>query len=162
MEGCVPVSFTLNGVAKTSNRASTTPLLWVLRDEFEHTGTKYGCGIVRCFACTVIINGNAQRTCNTSLSSASGKNIVTIEASDETPSSAFPLLGRIRKAWIQEQVPQCGYCQSGMIMAAYGLLIKTPNPTDTQIHTAMGNLCVCGTYERVKKAIKSVQTISYP
>lgn len=145
-------TFFVNGQQYQSSRASTTPLLWVLRDELELTGTKYGCGIVRCFACTVIINGNAQRTCNTSLYSASGKSITTIEA----PRGQNALLDRIRDAWIAEQVPQCGYCQSGMIMAAFALLSKTAKPSDTQIQSAMGNLCVCGTYDRVKKAIRRV------
>lgn len=152
----MPVSFKVNGVAYTSNRASTTPLLWVLRDELELTGTKYGCGIVRCFACTVIINGNVMRTCNTSLNSASGKDILTVEA---PPGNR--LLDAIRAAWELKQVPQCGYCQSGMIMAAYDLLAKNQNPSETQINSAMGNLCVCGTYARVKAAIQHVAQ-NYP
>ena len=150
----MPVTFKVNNVSYTSNRASTTPLLWVLRDEFDLTETKYGCGIVRCFACTVIMGGNAMRTCNTSLNSASGKTILTVAA----PRGLDPLLDKIRDAWVAFQVPQCGYCQSGMIMAVSALLTANPNPSDDEIDGAITNICRCGTYPRVRKAIRSLTT----
>ncbi|GAB3976994.1 (2Fe-2S)-binding protein [Spirosoma terrae] len=125
-----------------------TPLLWVIRENIGLTGTKFGCGMAQCGACTVHMNGEAVRSCVTPLSRAEGKKIVTIEGlSDEVGK-------RVQQAWIDEEVPQCGYCQSGQIMAAAVLLRTTPNPTDTDIDNGMsGNICRCGTYQRIRKAI---------
>jgi isoquinoline 1-oxidoreductase alpha subunit len=125
------------------------PLLWVLRDALGLTGTKFGCGLGQCGACTVHLDGNPVRSCSTPASTAAGKKITTIEGL--SPTSSHPL----QKAWIDEQVPQCGYCQSGQLMTAAALLAKTPRPTDAQIDTAMqGNICRCGTYQRIHRAIK--------
>ncbi|PPE67274.1 (2Fe-2S)-binding protein [Caldimonas caldifontis] len=126
------------------------PLLWVLRDVLQLTGTKFGCGIAACGACTVRVDGQAVRSCVTPLSSVQGRSIQTIEglAGDKEP---HPL----QAAWVAHQVPQCGYCQSGMLMAAAALLDTTPEPTDAQIDAAITNLCRCGTYPRVRAAIKT-------
>jgi len=127
----------------------STPLLWVLRDELGLTGTKFGCGIAQCGACTVHIDGRAVRSCITLLRSATGKKITTIEGLAE--SEPHPL----QKAWIEKDVPQCGYCQSGQIMAAAALLEKSKSPTDAEIDSAMtGLICRCGTYNRIREAIK--------
>ena len=123
------------------------PLLWVLRDHLNLPGTKYGCGIALCGACTVHVDGVALRSCTLPVASVQGKKIVTIEG------LAAQGLHRIQEAWIEHQVPQCGYCQSGMIMSAAALLAKKPRPTDADIDASMTNLCRCGTYARVKKAI---------
>ena len=125
------------------------PLLWVLRDSLGMTGTKYGCGVAACGACTVRIDGAAVRSCVTAAGSVSGKRIQTIESLG-SPGKPHPL----QTAWIAEQVPQCGYCQSGMLMAAAALLEKNPKPTDADIDAAMTNICRCGTYQRVRAAIK--------
>ncbi len=127
----------------------STPLLWVLRDEFGLTGTKFGCGIAQCGACTIHVDGEPRRSCITPLKSAEGKEITTIEGL--SPDSSHPL----QKAWIAEDAPQCGYCQSGQIMAAAGLLKQKPKPTDADIDAAMsGIICRCGTYSRIREAIK--------
>ena len=127
----------------------STPLLWVIRDDIGLTGTKFGCGIAQCGACTVHIDGEARRSCITPLRSVEGKEITTIEGVSND--SSHPL----QKAWIAEDTPQCGYCQSGQIMAAAGLLKQKPNPTDADIDTAMaGIICRCGTYNRIRSAIK--------
>jgi len=140
--------FTINGAPVDSAAAPDTPLLWVIREDLGLTGTKFGCGIGQCGACTVHINGAAVRSCQTSVSSVEGKNILTIEGL--SGDSSHPL----QVAWIEEQVPQCGYCQSGQIMSAAALLATTPNPTDADIDTAMtGNICRCGTYQRIRKAV---------
>jgi isoquinoline 1-oxidoreductase alpha subunit len=142
------ITFTLNGKPQTVDVSPDMPLLWVLRDTLNMTGTKFGCGMALCGACTVHINGEATRSCITPISSVSGKRILTIEglSSDGT----HP----VQKAWIEEDVPQCGYCQSGQIMSAVALLAKKPKPTDTDIDDAMsGNICRCGTYQRIRKAI---------
>ncbi len=123
------------------------PLLWVLRDVLNLAGTKYGCGIAQCGACTVHVNGEVTRACVTPVSAVSGKRVITIEG------LARPGLHKVQKAWIEHEVPQCGYCQTGMIMSAVALLAKTPRPSDEQIDTAMTNMCRCGTYARVRKAI---------
>jgi len=123
------------------------PLLLVLRDELKLAGTKYGCGIAQCGACTVLVDGQPVRSCVAPASSVAGKKIVTIEGLGPKG------LNAVQKAWVEKSVPQCGYCQSGMIMAATALLAKTPMPTDAQIDEAMTNLCRCGTYARVKDAI---------
>ncbi len=139
----------VNGFARESKADPGTPLLWVLREEFRLTGTKYGCGVAACGACTVHIDGEAARACATPLSAAAGKRVVTIEG---LPGGADnPLV----KAWIAEQAPQCGYCQSGQIMSAAALLRKTPKPTRQQIVDAMdGNLCRCGSYNQIIAAVE--------
>ena len=143
------VRFTLNGKPVSAQSEDSTPLLWVIRDELKLTGTKYGCGIAQCGACTVHVNGKAMRSCSTTLGAVRGAKVTTIEGL--SPDSSHPL----QKAWIAEQVPQCGYCQSGQIMTAAALLAKTPKPTDAQIDTAMqGNICRCGTYHRIIAAIE--------
>ena len=139
----------INGKQVNVNVEDDMPLLWVLRDELGMTGTKYGCGIAMCGACTVLIDGKAVRSCVLPVSAVSGK-VTTIEGLSKDGSSA------LQKAWVKLQVPQCGYCQSGMIMAAAALLKQTTNPTDEQINQAMGNICRCGTYARVREAIQSV------
>jgi isoquinoline 1-oxidoreductase subunit alpha len=142
--------FTLrvNGNEKRISVAPETPLLWVLRDTLELTGTKFGCGAGLCGACTVQVEGSAIRSCSTPVSQVAGKSVITIEGLSSNG------LHPLQQAWITEEVPQCGYCQTGQIMAAAALLAKTPNPSDDQITQAMnGNLCRCGTYERIRKAI---------
>jgi len=138
----------VNGAQKNVNVEADTPLLWVLRDTLELTGTKFGCGAGLCGACSVHVNGALTRSCLTPISQAAGKKITTIEglgANGQHP---------LQKAWIAEDVPQCGYCQSGQIMAAAALLAKTPHPTDAQITESMSaNICRCGTYDRIRKAI---------
>lgn len=126
------------------------PLLWAIRDLAGLTGTKYGCGMAQCGACTVHLNGNPVRSCSIPVSAAASMKITTVEGLSENNSHP------VQQAWIAEQVPQCGYCQSGQMMAAAALLKKNPNPTDQDIDTAMqGNICRCGTYPRIRKAIKA-------
>jgi isoquinoline 1-oxidoreductase subunit alpha len=138
----------VNGSEKKVSVAPDTPLLWVLRDTLELTGTKFGCGAGLCGACTVHVEGAATRSCSTPVSQVTGKSIATIEGLGVN--GMHPL----QEAWIAEEVPQCGYCQTGQIMTAAALLAKSPNPSDEQITQAMnGNLCRCGTYERIRKAI---------
>jgi len=137
----------VNGTTHSLDVEGEMPLLWVLRDELKLAGTKYGCGIAQCGACTVLVDGQPVRSCVAPASSVAGKKIVTIEGLGPKG------LNAVQKAWVEKSVPQCGYCQSGMIMAATALLEKTPKPTDEQIDTAMTNLCRCGTYARVKDAI---------
>lgn len=140
--------FTVNGTAIDSAASPDTPLLWVLREDLGLTGTKFGCGIGQCGACTVHVDGNAVKSCQLSVSTVEGKSITTIEGL--SADSDHPL----QVAWIEEQVPQCGYCQSGQIMAAAALLADTPKPTDADIDAAMsGNICRCGTYQRIRKAV---------
>jgi isoquinoline 1-oxidoreductase alpha subunit len=127
-----------------------TPLLWVLRDHLNLTGTKYGCGIAQCGACTVHLNGTPSRSCSIPVSGVLEVDIVTIEGLSKDKSHP------VQKAWIKEDVPQCGYCQSGQIMAAVSLLAKNANPSDSDIDNAMTNICRCGTYSRIRKAIHSV------
>jgi isoquinoline 1-oxidoreductase subunit alpha len=142
------LSLRVNGSDKKVNVSPDTPLLWVLRDSLQLTGTKYGCGAGLCGACMVHVDGAATRSCITSVSEVAGKQITTIEGL--STNGPHPL----QQAWIAEEVPQCGYCQSGQIMAAAALLAKTPKPTEDQIAGVMsGNLCRCGTYERIRKAI---------
>lgn len=143
------IAFTLNGRPTTVEVDPGTPLLWVLRDQLQLRGTKYGCGIAQCGACTVHLDGRAIRSCLTPVSMVSGKRVTTIEGIGETP------VGRaIQKAWQEVDVPQCGYCQSGQIMAAAALLAEHPRPSEAQIVAAMdGILCRCGTYNRIRKAI---------
>jgi isoquinoline 1-oxidoreductase subunit alpha len=142
-------AFAINNVLRTVEAEPDMPLLWVLRDLLNMTGTKYGCGIGMCGACTVHIDGDATRSCQTPASTANGKHITTIEGLSHQQA-----LHVVQRAWIAEQVPQCGYCQSGQIMSAVALLATKPKPTDADIDEAMsGNLCRCGTYFRIRKAI---------
>ncbi len=143
------ISFTVNGKTVQSNVSPDTPLLWVLRDSLNLTGTKYGCGIAQCGACTVHINGAPTRSCVTPVSAVAGKKITTIEAVGATKAGKA-----VQQAWIAEDVPQCGYCQSGQIMSATALLAGNPKPSDADIDAAMsGNICRCGTYNRIRAAI---------
>ncbi len=147
--------FTLlvNGTSKTIDVSPDTPLLWALRDNLQLTGTKFGCGAGLCGACSVHVDGALTRSCITQVSQVSGKRITTIEGLGSTG------LHPLQKAWIAEDVPQCGYCQSGQIMAAAALLAKTPHPTDNEITEFMsGNICRCGTYERIRRAIHRAAT----
>ena len=139
----------INGARQQVEADPAMPLLWVLRDLLQLTGTKFGCGVAACGACTVRVNGQAVRSCVVPVSSVAGKAIQTIEGLG-TSARAHPL----QAAWIAEQVPQCGYCQSGMLMAAAALLERKPKPTDADIDEAMTNICRCGTYQRVRAAIK--------
>jgi isoquinoline 1-oxidoreductase alpha subunit len=142
------VKFTLNGKPQTVDVAPAMPLLWVLRDTLGMTGTKFGCGMSLCGACTVHINGQPVRSCVTPVSSVASKTVTTIEGL--SPDRSNPL----QLAWIQEDVPQCGYCQSGQIMTAAALLAKTANPTDADIDEAMrNNICRCGTYQSIRRAV---------
>ncbi|MDD2369694.1 MAG: (2Fe-2S)-binding protein [Sulfuricurvum sp.] len=128
-----------------------TPLLWVLRDHLNLTGTKYGCGVAQCGACTVLVGGKAVRSCATFLDEIGDKEIMTIANTTD------PLLKKVQEAWVEEDVPQCGYCQSGQIMNATGLLKANSNPTEEEIIAEMnGNICRCGTYNRIKNAIKKI------
>ena len=138
----------INGKTYQTDADPRTPLLWVLRDALGLTGTKYGCGIAQCGACTVHINGEATRSCQVPLNSVANKKITTIEGL-----AANGTLNKIQKAWLEHDVPQCGYCQSGMIMAATALLKSNPKPTDDDIDAAMTNICRCGTYQQVRTAI---------
>ena len=133
------------------------PLLWALRDVLGLTGTKYGCGVAACGACTVHVDGNAVRSCVTPLETVRGKRVVTIEALG-TPERPHPL----QKAWAEHQVPQCGYCQSGMLMAVAALLAKSPAPSDAEIDAAITNICRCGTYPRIRTAIRAVAPLPPP
>lgn len=138
----------INGLQHNVEASAEMPLLWALRDLLNMTGTKYGCGMGLCGACTVHVNGEATRSCQLSVGDAAGKKITTIEGLAQHGFS------RVQQAWIAEQVPQCGYCQSGQIMSAAALLAVNPHPTDEQINDAMGgNICRCGTYFRIRKAI---------
>jgi isoquinoline 1-oxidoreductase alpha subunit len=142
------ISLTVNGKRHDLDVPSDMPLLWVIRDTLGLTGTKFGCGLSQCGACTVHLEGNAIRSCTTPVSLAANKRVTTIEGLSPTSSHALQI------AWVAEQVPQCGYCQSGQLMSASALLAKTPKPTDAQIDTAMnGNICRCGTYQRIRRAI---------
>ena len=140
-------SLMVNGRRRTVNVAANTPLLWVLRDNLGLTGTKFGCGIAQCGACTVHLDGAATRTCVTPVSAVGTRSITTIEGLSQNTSH------RVQKAWLAEDVPQCGYCQSGQIMAAAALLHRTPQPSDAEIDAAMTNICRCGTYQRIRAAI---------
>jgi len=144
----MPIHFTVNGQKAEVDASPDTPLLWVLRDVLNLHGTKYGCGIAQCGACTVHVNGEPMRSCSVPLSGVANAKITTIEGLSATGSHPLQV------AWREIDVPQCGYCQAGQIMSAAALLAKTPNPTDQQINNAMdGNLCRCGTYVRVRQAI---------
>jgi len=148
----MPMAYTIkvNGVEHTADVDGDTPLLWILRDVWGMTGTKFGCAAGLCGACTVQLDGNAVRSCQTPIESVGKSSIMTIEAIGDTPAGA-----KIQKAWIDLEVPQCGYCQSGQIMSASALLVGNPHPSDSDIDDAMsGNICRCGTYVRIREAIK--------
>ncbi|MGB4249032.1 MAG: (2Fe-2S)-binding protein [Pseudohongiellaceae bacterium] len=145
--------FRVNGVEQELDIEPEMPLLWALRDELGLTGTKFGCGVAACGACTVQVNGNPVRSCVTPVSAVEGTEITTIEG---LTASAGALLSPVQQAWIEHQVPQCGYCQSGMIMAVSALLTSNPNPTDADVDGAITNVCRCGTYPRVRRAIRSL------
>jgi isoquinoline 1-oxidoreductase subunit alpha len=141
------ITLVVNGIPHTVDVEPDTPLLWVLRDSLRLTGTKYGCGIAQCGACTVMMNGQAIRSCSYPIASVAGKSITTIEGLSADGTHPVQL------AWIEFDVPQCGYCQSGQIMAAVALLNDKPKPTDAEINSAMTNICRCGTYPRIRAAI---------
>lgn len=144
------IEFELNGKAVTSDSSPDTPLLWVIRDELKLKGTKFACGIAMCGVCTVHLDGNPMRSCVTPVSVAENRSVTTIEGLDSAAGKA------LQTAWVKEQVPQCGYCQSGQIMQAASLLANNPNPSDEDINQAMnGVLCRCMAYTRIRKAIKS-------
>jgi isoquinoline 1-oxidoreductase alpha subunit len=142
------IELKVNGAARSFDVDAQTPLLWALREELGLTGTKFGCGVAQCGACTVHIDGSATRSCVMPASAVAGKSVTTIEGLAATPQAA------LQQAWIDEQVSQCGYCQPGMLMAAAALLREKPKPNDRDIDAAMTNLCRCGTYPRVRRAIK--------
>jgi isoquinoline 1-oxidoreductase subunit alpha len=141
------IAVTINGQRHELDIEAETPLLWVLRDELGLTGTKYGCGIAECGACTVHLNGEAVRSCQVQISDAGGATITTIEGLSTDGSHP------VQRAWIEQDVPQCGYCQSGQIMAAVALLKAKPDPTDADIDETITNICRCGTYQRIRAAI---------
>jgi len=142
------VTINVNGTPREVNADPAMPLLWAIRDILGMTGTKFGCGISQCGACTVHLDGTPIRSCSVPLSAVGDKAVVTIEGL--SPNGDHP----VQQAWVEKQVPQCGYCQSGQIMSAAALLAKTPNPTDAEIDAAMaGNICRCGTYQRIRAAI---------
>jgi len=150
------VDLSINGRTRTLDDGvvdPSMPLLWALRDVLNMTGTKFGCGVAACGACTVLVDGQAVRSCVTPLASVAGKTVRTIEAlgTADKPHA-------LQAAWVAHQVPQCGYCQSGMLMAAAALLAKTPNPSDADIDAAITNICRCGTYPRIRDAIKTAAT----
>lgn len=139
----------INGTQHTVDVEADTPLLWVLRDTLGMTGTKYGCGLAQCGACTVLVDGQPTRSCVTTIDTVPGARITTIEAITEDPVGQ-----KVVEAWVANQVPQCGYCQSGQVMAATALLKETPQPTDDDIAAAMVNLCRCGTYNAIAAAVR--------
>ena len=143
------MELTVNGSRQQVDVESDTPLLWVLRDTLGMTGTKYGCGVAQCGACTVLIDGQATRSCVTPVDSVAGMTITTIEAIEQDAEGS-----KVIEAWVANQVPQCGYCQSGQVMAATALLKQTPQPTEDDIAGAMVNLCRCGTYNAISAAVR--------
>lgn len=149
------ISFTVNGVLQRVNDNLDMPLLWYLRDQINLKGTKFGCGIGQCGACTVHLNGQAVRSCSITLTSLNNMDIKTIEGLSE------PLEQAVKTAWKKVDVPQCGYCQSGQIMAATALLKNSPKPSDEEINNVMTNICRCGTYVRIRKAIHEASDLAY-
>jgi isoquinoline 1-oxidoreductase subunit alpha len=147
------IVLTVNGQRRDLDIEPETPLLWVLRDEIGLTGTKFGCGIAQCGACTVHVDGQAMRSCSVAVSDVTEAQITTIEGL--SPDGSHP----VQKAWLAEDVPQCGYCQSGQIMAAAAFLKETPNPTDADIDSGITNICRCGTYPRIRAAIHRAATL---
>lgn len=150
------IDFTINGKPTSVDVDPAMPLLWVVRDELKLTATKFGCGMAMCGACTLHIDGEATRSCSVPVESIAGKNITTLEGLSESEAILHP----IQQAWIEEQVPQCGYCQSGFMMAAAKLLKENPSPTDDEIKNGITNICRCGTHPRIIKAIKRAAEIS--
>jgi len=148
------VNLSINGKPREVDAEADTPLLWVIREWIGMTGTKYGCGIAQCGACTVHLDGEAMRSCVVPLSMAAGKNITTIEGL-----GADGKLHAVQKAWLDNDVPQCGYCQSGMIMAVAALLKDKPKPTDADIDEAITNICRCGTFQQVREAIHAATSV---
>jgi isoquinoline 1-oxidoreductase subunit alpha len=144
----MPFTLTVNGRSSTVDVPGDTPLLWVLRDVLNLKGTKFGCGGGYCGACTVHIDGNVVRSCNTQISAAAGTKVTTIEGLSADGNHA------VQRAWMEIDVPQCGYCQAGQIMSAAALLSRTPNPSDAEIDRAMTNICRCGTYLRIRQAVR--------
>ena len=152
------IVMTINGQEQRVEVDPSTPLLWVIREQLALTGTKFGCGVAQCGACTVHLNGTAVRSCSTPVAAAAGQEITTIEGLAPADDSAHPL----QSAWIEHQVPQCGYCQSGQLMSAAALLARNASPTDADIDAAMaGNICRCGMYGRIKAAIKTASSASF-
>lgn len=152
------ITFNLNGETQSVDVDPNTPVLWVIREQLGLTGTKFGCGMAQCGACTVHINGRAQRSCVTPVAAISGAALTTIEGLKNNDGSLHPL----QQAWIDHQVPQCGYCQSGQLMSAAALLSDNPAPSDADIDAAMkGNICRCGMYGRIRSAIKQVAGVSF-
>lgn len=145
------INFQVNGRNVKVDIEPDTPLLWVLREQLNLTGTKYGCGIGACGACTVLFEGQAMRSCSLPVAAAQGKKIETIEGLEKNGQ-----LSKVQKSWVDHQVPQCGYCQSGMVMATTALLRNHPNPTDQQINEAVNNICRCGTFQQVREAIHAI------
>jgi isoquinoline 1-oxidoreductase subunit alpha len=143
------MELTINGSKHQFDIEADTPLLWVLRDQLGMTGTKYGCGLAQCGACTVLVDGQATRSCMTTIESVEGSSILTIEAISDDPVGQ-----KVVEAWVSNQVPQCGYCQSGQVMAATALLKQSPQPTEEDIASAMVNLCRCGTYNAIAAAVR--------
>ena len=141
---------TINGTARELDVEPDAPLLWVIREELGLLGTKFGCGVAQCGACTVLVGGAATRSCVTPVSAVEGEEITTIEAVEQDPVGA-----KVVAAWVAHQVPQCGYCQSGQVLAATALLTDTPKPTDEDIADAMVNLCRCGTYNAIRAAVRA-------
>lgn len=150
------IKLTVNGQPHELDVEPEMPLLWVLRDELGLTGTKFGCGVAACGACTVHIDGVATRTCITPVGAADGAEITTIEGLAAASGAEEGELSALQAAWVAKQVPQCGYCQSGMLMAVSALLAENPRPTDEDIDAAITNICRCGTYPRVRAAIRDV------
>ncbi|MCG8415695.1 MAG: (2Fe-2S)-binding protein [Pseudomonadales bacterium] len=154
-------TFKVNGVEQIVDVEPEMPLLWVLRDELGMTGTKFGCGIASCGACTVHVNGSAVRSCVLPVSAVEGQEITTVEglayaADDNGLNTNTVSLSQVQQAWIDHQVPQCGYCQSGMVMAVSSLLASNPNPTDAEIDASVTNVCRCGSYPRIRRAIRAI------
>jgi isoquinoline 1-oxidoreductase subunit alpha len=145
------ITLTVNGEVRTLDVEPDTPLLWVLRDTLKLTGTKFGCGVSACGACTVHVDGVALRACTLPLGAVAGAQVTTIEGLAQEG-----VLHRVQEAWIAHQVPQCGYCQSGMIMAVVALLAQNPNPSDAEIENLVTNICRCGSYPRVRAAIRAL------
>ena len=146
------ITITVNGQSRSLDLEPDTPLLWAIRETLGLTGTKFGCGIAACGACTVHLNGRAVRSCTLPISEADGGTVKTIEGL----AAADGRLSAVQQAWVTHQVPQCGYCQSGMIMAVWALLAETPRPNDQQIDAAITNICRCGTFARVRRAIHDI------
>jgi isoquinoline 1-oxidoreductase subunit alpha len=153
-QGIAMANLTINGKSFTVDAEPDTPLLWAIRENVGLTGTKYGCGIAQCGACTVHIDGVAMRSCGVSVSEAIGKQITTIEGLANNGA-----LHKVQQAWIENDVPQCGYCQSGMIMAVAALLNEKPKPTDKDIDDAITNICRCGTFQQVRAAIHAAASV---